>query len=107
MWGSRLLSVEFLNHFDGLNELKHASIDSFTQLKGVGPVKAIELKAAIELGYRIAMSAVPKHGHIVSTRSAGEWLLQEMADLHQEHLVVLFLNTKNEIIRKRNESKHI
>lgn len=95
------LAIEFLNQFESLNEMKHASIDSFMQLKGIGPVKAIELKAAIELGYRISTSAVPKYGHIVSTRSAGEWLLQEMNDLHQEHLVVLFLNTKNEIIRKR------
>ncbi|MBZ6526643.1 DNA repair protein RadC [Aerococcaceae bacterium DSM 111021] len=95
------LAMSFINHFENLNELKHSSIEAFQQVKGVGPVKAIELKAAIELGYRIATSAIPKYGHIVSTRSAGEWLMQEMSDLHQEHLVVLFLNTKNEIIKKR------
>lgn len=95
------LAMKFLNHFGGLNEIKHASIDSFMEINGVGPTKAIELKAAIELGYRVATSAVPKYGHIVSTKSAGEWLIQEMADLHQEHLMVLFLNTKNEIIRKK------
>lgn len=95
------LAIQFLNHFGGLNELKHASIDAFMEINGIGPTKAIELKAAIELGYRVATSAVPKYGHIVSTRTAGEWLLQEMSDLHQEHLVVLFLNTKNEIIRKK------
>lgn len=95
------LALRFLNHFTNLNEIKHASIEAFQQVKGVGPVKAIELKAAIELGYRIATSAVPKYGHIVSTRSAGEWLMKEMSDYHQEHLVVLFLNTKNEIIKKQ------
>lgn len=95
------LSLRFIDHFQNLNELKHSSIEEFQQVKGVGPVKAIELKAAIELGYRIATSAVPKYGHIVSTKSAGEWLITEMADLHQEHLVVLFLNTKNEIIKKQ------
>lgn len=95
------LSINFLNHFENLNGIKNASLAEFQQLKGIGPTKAIELKAAIELGYRIATSAIPKYGHILSTRSAGNWLLQEMNDLHQEHLMVLFLNTKNEIIKKR------
>lgn len=95
------LAVNFLNHFGGLNEINHASIEALMEVNGVGPIKAIELKAAIELGYRVATAAIPKYGHIVSTNSAGEWLMREMADLHQEHLMVLFLNTKNEIIRKK------
>src|SRR5699024_10281865 len=59
------LALRFIDHFQNLNELKHSSIEEFQQVKGVGPVKAIELKAATELGYRIATSAVPKYGHIV------------------------------------------
>lgn len=95
------LALNFLNQFENLNELKHSSLEEFQKLKGIGPIKAIELKAAIELGYRVATSAVPKHGHIVSTTTAGKWLMKEMGDLHQEHLMVLFLNTKNEIIKKK------
>lgn len=95
------LALKLLNQFENLNELKHASLEEFQKIKGIGPTKSIELKAAIELGYRVATSAVPKHGHIVSTSTAGHWLIKEMGDLHQEHLIVLFLNTKNEIIRKK------
>lgn len=95
------LAQSFLNHFEDLNGIKHASLAEFQTIKGIGPTKAIELKAAIELGFRIATSAVPKYGHIVSTSSAGAWLMQEMADYHQEHLVVIFLNTKNEIIKRK------
>lgn len=95
------LSARFMQTFDNLYELKQASIDEFQQVKGIGPIKAIELKAAIELGARISSSDMPKFGHITSTRSAGQWLIQEMSDLQQEHLMVLFLNTKNEIIKKK------
>lgn len=95
------LALRLLSEFEYLKELKYASLSELQKIKGIGPVKAIELKAALELGYRVATSAVPKHGHIISTKIAGQWLTKEMGDLHQEHLVVLFLNTKNEIIRKK------
>src|SRR5699024_2509319 len=81
------LSARFMQTFDNLYELKQASIDEFQQVKGIGPIKAIELKAAIELGARISLSDMPKFGHITSTRSAGQWLIQEMSDLQQEHLI--------------------
>lgn len=95
------LAMRFLQHFDNLNTLKQASIEDFQQVKGIGPIKAIELKAAIELGSRITLSRMPKYGHITSTQAAGDWLLHEMADMQQEQIIVLFLNTKNEIIKKK------
>lgn len=95
------VAMRFLQSFGNLNTLKHASIEDFQQVRGIGPIKAIELKAAIELGSRITMSMMPKYGHITSTKAAGEWLLHEMADLQQEKIIVLFLNTKNEIIKKK------
>lgn len=89
------VAIRCLQTFDSLNHLKLASVEELQQVKGIGPTKAIEL------GVRIARSCMPKYGTLSSTRRAGEWLAQEMKDLHQEHLVALFLNSKNEIIRKR------
>lgn len=95
------VAMEVLNHFQTMNALKHASLDQLQEISGIGPTKAIEIVAAIEFGYRIANSHIPKFGTIYSTEEAGQWLLQEMSDLHQEHLIVLFLNTKNQIIQKK------
>ena len=95
------VAMDVLNHFQTMNALKHASLDQLQEIPGIGPTKAIEIVAAIELGYRIANSHIPKFGTIYSTEEAGKWLLQEMSDLHQEHLMVLFLNTKNQIIQKK------
>lgn len=95
------LAMRFLQEFETLNEIKQASIEEYQQVKGIGPIKAIELKAAVELGSRVHLSSIPRYGQVTSTRKAGDWLLLEMADLQQEHLVVLFLNTKNEVIRKK------
>jgi len=95
------LAFRFIQSFESLYELKQASIDELQKIKGIGPIKSLELKAAIELGARINASDLPKFGHITSTRSAGQRLLQEMSDLQQEHLIVLFLNTKNEVIKQK------
>ncbi|AXY25359.1 hypothetical protein CL176_04730 [Suicoccus acidiformans] len=99
------MSLRFLSRFESLPEIKGASLEELTAVKGIGEVKAIELKAAIELGYRIATASVPKYGQVLSTEAAGQWLMLEMAHEQQELLVALFLNTKNEIIRKETVFK--
>ena len=59
------------------------------------------MQAAIELGARIQLSTLPRYGMILSSQEAGQWMVQEMADLQQEHLIVLCLNSKNEVIKKQ------
>ena len=95
------LSMTLLNCFQTLNNLKYASLEELQKINGIGPTKAIELKAAIEFGYRVAVSKTPRMGTILSTISAGQWLIDEMGDLHQEQLMAIFLNTKNQIVHKK------
>lgn len=95
------LARRFLQKFGHLNAIKRASIEEYQAIQGIGPTKAIELKAAIELGTRISTSTIPRYGQLLSTQQAGAWLVQEMSDLQQEHLMVLFLTSKNEVIRKQ------
>jgi len=63
--------------------------------------KAIELKAAMELGIRLGTAKQTKLGHITSSQKAGECIMEELKDLYQEHLIALFLNSKNEVIKKK------
>ena len=44
------LADSVLRHFNGLRRLSQASINELQQVKGIGKVKAIEIKAALELG---------------------------------------------------------
>ena len=95
-----ILAMEVLNSFEDLYFLKTASIEELMAISGIGKIKAVEVKAAIELGVRISQASQIKIGQITSSRKAGEMLLGEMRDLQQEHVIVLYLNTKNEIIKK-------
>lgn len=95
------LSREVLLNFDNLFELKKASLEELKEIDGIGPVKAIELQAAIELGRRLTIDERKKSEPIISSVELGEQLILEMKDLEQEHLVVMYLNTKNEVLKRQ------
>ena len=61
------LSLQFLNHFGSLYELKVASLEELQEIKGVGLVKAVEIKAVIELGMRLAKANQVKLGRVTSS----------------------------------------
>ena len=52
------LGNELLVEFEGLRGLHAASFEELCAVKGVGPAKAAQLKAAIELGYQIGRAHV-------------------------------------------------
>ena len=65
------LAVVVLNTFEDLHSLKMASLDELMQINGIGRTKAIELKAAMELGVRLSNAAQMKLGKITSSKMAG------------------------------------
>ncbi|URZ86729.1 RadC family protein [Floricoccus penangensis] len=95
------LSHEVLETFETLDLLKKATIEELQTIKGIGKAKAIEIKAMIELGKRVQLSAPKKFGSVVSSEGLGNMLIHDLGDLLQEHLVALYLDTKNKIIRKK------
>lgn len=95
------LAGSILNHFTSLYELKQATIEELKAIRGIGQVKAMELKAMLELGVRAQQALLPKIGQITSSYAIAQQLIQEQRDLSQEHLVCIYLNTKNEIIQRK------
>lgn len=95
------LSNRILNEFDGLRLLKDASIEEITAVKGIGSAKAIQLKAAIEIGRRIERLKYEDRFMIRSPEDAANYMMEEMRFLSQEHFVALYLNTKNQVMHKQ------
>ena len=94
------LAENMLKEVDGLYGLKTVKIEELMNLNGIGTVKAVQIKAIVELGKRLALSTQEKYGKIYSSQQIGERLIEEMKDLTQEHFMVFYLNAKNEIIKK-------
>ncbi len=93
------LSRELITDLGGLGGLHRASYEELCARKGIGPAKAAQLKAAIELGRRMAVPAPEERPTIQSPEDAAGLLLYEMGALEQEHLRVLLLDTRNRLMR--------
>jgi DNA repair protein RadC len=81
------------------SNLLSTSIDDLCQIKGLGTVKAIKLKAAFELGLRYAKVLSDKI--IVNSSKDVYYLLQEFIHKKQEHFLLLTLNARNQLISKK------
>lgn len=95
------LSGRVLQHFDGLKLLKEASLKELQDIRGIGEAKAVQLKAAMELGKRIQQFSVEERYTIRSPEDVANYMMEEMRHLTQEHFVCLYLNTKNHVMHKQ------
>lgn len=86
-----------LRSHDGLGGLNRASLAELSQARGIGPVKAIDLKAAFELGKRLLTLAPEERPQLNGPQDAYALLRGEMSLLEQESVRVILLNTKNRV----------
>jgi len=77
--------------------LVDASIEELTQVKGIGLAKAVQLKAALELGRRAQLSDVAVD-ELSSPQKAGAYLVRLLQDKDREHFCVVLLDTKNHVL---------
>jgi len=87
-----------LNEFKGLNGLHRASFEELCNQHGVGKAKAAQIKAAIELGDRLARESVEDRKTISSPEEAAALVSFEMSALEQEHLKLILLDSRNRVL---------
>jgi len=87
-----------LSAFGNTKFLSDASLEELSEVKGVGPAKASQLKAAFELARRSDDHEAPQIP-IKSHRDVIKLVRQKLKDKKKEHFLVLCLNTKNNLIK--------
>lgn len=93
------LAERLLAQMNGLPGLAQATVAEITQVKGIGPAKAVQIKAALEMGRRLMAAAPQERPRVTSPGDAANLLMSEMTFLEQEHLRVILLNTRNHVLR--------
>lgn len=88
-----------------LQSLQQISIEEFQQIKGIGKVKAIQLKAVCELARRMAQPVNKKNIKINSSSDVAQLLMEELRHEKVEHVKLLLLNAKNIVVRIIDISK--
>ncbi|HEB64634.1 MAG TPA: JAB domain-containing protein [Chloroflexi bacterium] len=92
------MGQRLLQDMGGLPGLHRATFDEVCQQKGIGPAKAAQIKAAIELGRRLAASQPQERPQITSPADAAALVQYEMSALEQEELRVFLLDTRNRVL---------
>ncbi len=100
MQGENVLSLasRVLIQVEGLGGLARSTIGELCALRGLSEAKASQLLAALELGRRSVSHSPEERVTINSPQDVANLLMGEMSLLEQEHLKVLLLNTKNEVM---------
>lgn len=99
------LSQDILHYFGGLRALNYLSIRELTQIKGLGPAKAIQLKAVVELSKRLASLSREAREVIKSPQDVAQLLMPELRFLTQEVFKLVLLDIKNQVIAMPMVSK--
>lgn len=98
------LATDVLSFFSGLKSLVQANVEELSKIKGIGPAKAAQMKAALEIGSRLASATDGTRPAIKGPEDAAQMVMEEMRHLDREHFCALLLNTKHQVVARETIS---
>lgn len=93
------LARDLLTSFDGdLARLAQADLKTLSRLPGIGPAKAAQLMASLELARRALASPMQTRDLLGSPQAVRDWLRLTLGGLHHEVFLALWLDAHNRLI---------
>jgi DNA repair protein RadC len=74
-------------------------VDELAQIKGLGPVKGVQIAACVELGKRLATYTEDSRPVIRTPQDVANLLMPELRDARKEHFKSLLLDVKNRVLK--------
>ncbi|HWT54079.1 MAG TPA: DNA repair protein RadC [Rhodocyclaceae bacterium] len=93
------LARDLLQHFgNNLTRLAEASLKEIAAVPGMGPAKAVQLKASLEMARRALATQMTAKDLLSSPAAVRDWLTLKLAGLGYEVFGALWLDSKNRLI---------
>ena len=92
------LASSLLARHGGLGGLARLSFSDLVSESGIGEAKAAEIQAAFQLALRLNALQSEERPYVRSPADVNNLLGAEMALLDQEHLRVMLINTRNQVM---------
>ncbi len=92
------LAHEIVARFGGLPHLAESTLEELMEIKGVGLAKAIQLKAAFNLGMRASKHPIKPKYRIEHPSHAYHLLKEELEKANREHFIVILQDVKGFVI---------
>ncbi len=97
------IALNIMNHFKTIRALDQASIQDLCLIDGIGMAKAVQIKAALELGKRLVKETVNTLSKLQSPEDVVHYVADEIGiyhrDIKKEIFSVILLNIKNKPIK--------
>ena len=91
------ISAALLKHYGSLAGMADATIEELVHIRGLGPVKAQILVAALEIARRVREESLPEKVRVRTPEDVWQLLGPRVATLDGEVFWVLHLDTKNRL----------
>lgn len=95
------LAHQMLKHCHGLRGLDATSIAELCEIHGVGPAKAAQIKAAIEIGRKLAGTPAPDRRQLQTSQEVFNYLHERLRNQPREVFIMLLLTVKNKLLKEQ------
>lgn len=90
-----------LGSMASLEDLERLSFKELEDIQGVDELKALQIKAMLELSKRVEKAGMERTEPIMSSKQMARRMMLDIGDKRQEHLVAIYLDTQNRIIQQK------
>jgi len=97
------LSRRILSEFD-ISQLQDITVGQIKKFKGIKDAKAAQIMAVFEIAKRISTIKQPFRLKIENSKDIRDYLMGKMKNLKKEHLIGLYLDTRNHLIKEETIS---
>ena len=95
------LANRVIERAGGVHGLTRLGTDRLCAVSGVGPARAAQIIAAVELGRRTLVRAIAERPHLLTPRQMATYLLPQYGNAEVEQFGIVMLDTKHRVIRVR------
>lgn len=95
------LADQILSMDQNLAMITRLTYEELIQIRGIKKAKAIVLLACFELSKRISSDQVISAMRVDKPSTLSAWLNKKIGFMDQEHFMVIFLGTKNQILKDK------
>ena len=103
-WSARMSAVDLarvlLSEFDGFRGLDAASILELCAMKGIGPAKAAQVKASLEIGRRLMAQGEGRQAAFRTSADVTSFYIPMMRGMKKEVFKCVLLDARNRIQRE-------
>lgn len=89
----------YSNNDKGILNILHLSFDELIELKGIGRVKAAQIKCIAEFSKRISKTSAHKNLTFSNPNTIADFYMEQLRHCEREKLILLLLNTRSILIK--------